>query len=154
VAYDLILGESPRRWSRGDCGDEPFLWTPSAVRAEVARTRGLLDLADREVRQAAADKKVSAAELATWTDAYKAGRKFTDSASSLWGSNVAPSRQLGLEAERWRALVRQRGGAAAAPADAGKLAPPEPRRLSATHVALLGIGGASALALLISALKR
>jgi len=154
VARDLILGESPRGWARGTCGDDPFLWTPSAVRSEVARTRGLLDLADREVRQAAADKKVSAAELASWSDTYRAGRKFTDSASSLWGSNVAPARQLGLEAERWRSLVRQRGGAAAAPADAGKLAPPEPRRLSATHVALVGIGGVASLALLVSAVKR
>ena len=153
MARDLILGDVPRSWSRCD-GEDPFLWTPSAVRAELARVRGQLDLADREVRQAVADKKISPAELASWADTYREGRKFTDSASSLWGSNVSPARQLGVEAERWRTLVRQRGGKSAAPADAGKLAPPEPRKLSATHVALIGIGGVSALALLVSAVKR
>jgi hypothetical protein len=154
MARDLLLGESLRHWSRGIVGDEPFLWTPSAVRAELSRARNLLDLANREVGQAYGEKKLCDAEWASWSDTYRAGRKLTDGASSLWGSNVAPARQYATEAERWRALVRQRGGQAAAPEDAGRRAPPEDKKMSTMQVALLGVGGVIAAAMLMSAVKR
>jgi hypothetical protein len=154
MAIDLILGASPRGWARDVSGDEPFLWTPSAVRTELDRARNLLDLANREVGQACSEKKLSDAERASWADTYRAGRKLTDSASSLWGSNVAPARQYATEAERWRTLVRQRGGQEFAPKDAGRRTPPEEKKMSTTQVALLGVGGVAALALLVSAVKR
>jgi hypothetical protein len=154
MAIDLILRDSPRGWARDVSGDEPFLWTPSAVRAELSRARNLLDLANREVGQAYGEKKLSDAEWASWSDTYRAGRRLTDGASSLWGSNVAPARQYAVEAERWRTLVRQRGGQAAAPEDAGRRAPPEDRKMSTVQVALLGVGGAIAAAMLVSAVKR
>jgi hypothetical protein len=154
MARDILLGDSPRGWARDSSGDEPFLWTPSAVRAELARARNLLDLANREVGQAYGEKKLSDAEWASWSDTYRAGRKLTDGASSLWGSNVAPARQYATEAERWRALVRQRGGQAAAPEDAGRRSPPEDKRGTAAQVALLGVGVVIAAAVLVSAVKR
>lgn len=153
MARDLILGEVPRGWSRDTSGFDRLVWTPAAVRAELDRVRDLLDLANREVGRAVADKKVSGDEWRSWSDTYKTGHKLVDRASPLWGSNVAAARQYASEAERWRELVRQRGGRSAAPEDAGKLAPPE-NKWSTREVALAGAGGVVALALLVSVLKR
>ena len=155
MATDLILGESSRSWSRDVSGVDPWplVWTPSTVRAEIARARNLLDLANREVLQAVSEGKLSGAEKTSWDETYKQGRQFTDKASAWWSGNVAPARQYAAEADRWRALVKERGGKSAAPKDAGRPRPDE-GKISATQVVLLGIGGATAIALLVSAVKR
>jgi hypothetical protein len=153
MAIDLILGESPRRWARDASGLDQLMLTPSFVRAELSRVRDLLDLTNREVSRAVADGKVSDVEWKSWSDTYRTGHKMVDSASPMWGSNVAASRQYAAEAERWRELVRSRRGKTAGPEDSGKVAPPADK-WSKTEVALAGLGGVVAVTLLVSAFKR
>jgi hypothetical protein len=97
---------------------DPLVWTPSAVKAELARVRGVLDTIDAEARQAAVDKKVSSDELKLWTEgAYAPGRAFVDNASTLWGSNVMTAREHEQNAAKWRAFFEQRGAVLKAPRD-------------------------------------
>ena len=150
MARDLILGESSRGWARGTCGDDPVLaWTPSAVRGELNRTRNLLDITNREVSQAAADGKVTPSEWQSWSEAYKTGHKFTTTASSFWGQNVAVARTHSAEASKWRELVRRRGGRQSAPADAN-----QPPKMNLEKLLLLGIGGAASLALIVKVARK
>lgn len=158
MARDLLLGSVARGWSRDSSGSDPLVWTPSAVRAELSRIRNLLDLANREVSQAVKDGKVTGPEWQSWASSYRTGHRLVDEASPMWGSNVAAARQHGAEAERWRALVRQRGGRSAGPEDSGRLAPTGgpgwlPSWLSSKAL-LAGAGGLVALAVVVSAVRK
>jgi hypothetical protein len=153
MSHDLLLGEVTRGWARDVSGSDQLILTPSFVRAELSRVRDLLDLTNREVSQAVADGKVGDAEWKTWSDTYRTGHKMVDTASPMWGSNVAASRQYAAEAERWRALVRSRSGKTAGPEDSGRRAP-SADKWSKTEVALAGLGGVVAATLIVSAFKR
>jgi len=131
--------------------DDPFIWTRSAVRGELDRIRNLLDLTNREMTQAVRDGKITGAEWSGWRDTYEAGHKFVDNASINWGSNIAPARQHAEEAIRWRDLLKSRGALLVGPADSGKT---KDTPLSTTQLALIGIGGATAAALLLTAFKK
>ncbi len=156
MAVDLSLGSTDRRWGRDTivCGEEPLVWTPSAVRAELDRARDLLDIANREMSKAVADRKVSGDEWKAWSDTYKTSHKLVSSASPMWGSNVAIARHHAAEAEKWRDLVRQRGGQELAPRGAGRPAQQDEKALSKREMAAIGIGGAVALAMLIKAVRK
>jgi hypothetical protein len=151
MAHDLVFGKTKHRWARSTMGDEPLVWTRSAVRGELDRIRNLLDLTNREMTQAVKDKKVTGEEWQGWRDTYVAGHKFLDEASVNWGSNVAPARQHAAEAERWRDLLKSRGASLVGPVDAGKR---KDEPLTTTQLALLGVGGVAAAALLITSIRK
>lgn len=118
MAFDIIHGErTPTDWSCGigDAGD-PLVWTPSTIRSELARVRGVLDTANAEVSAAEKQRRISRDEWKRWRSFYVGAHKFTNEASSLWGASVSHARQLEAEAIRWRELVAKRGGPVVGPA--------------------------------------
>lgn len=136
---------------------DPIVWTPSAVKAELDRVRSVLDAINMEMSQAVTDGKLSGLEWNGWRVVYLAGHKFVDSASTLWGSNVATARQHEQEAGKWRDLIKARGAQLVAPP--GLVNPPTPGILDQltgfNNVTLaLVVGGVVAAALLISAVKK
>jgi hypothetical protein len=158
MAYNLISGKmSPRNFALGcavrsetGSSDDPLVWTPSAVKAEIARIRGVLDTINLEMSQALKDGKVSNDEWKNWKNQYLSAHKFLDKASSLWGSNVIAARQHEQDALKWRSLITSRGGQIMGPADLGRK--PEPF-LSTTTLALAA-GGIAATAMLINAIRK
>src|SRR4051812_27480726 len=98
MAHDLLLNAyTPHDWSCG-IGDEgaadPLVWTPSAIRSEFARVRGVLDTANAEVSAASKRRLISAEEWQRWRAFYVDAHKFVDEASTLWGSNVSQVRRF------------------------------------------------------------
>jgi hypothetical protein len=138
-------------------GADPLIWTPSSVKAELDRVRSVLDAINAETSQAVTDGKMTGVEWNGWRSVYLAGHKFVDTASTLWGSNVATARGYEQEAGKWRALIKSRGATMTAPADL--VNPPKPGILDSltgpSNITLaLAVGGVIAAALLISAIKR
>ena len=159
MAYNLISGTmSPRNFalgcmtpsSKSGTDDDPLVWTPSAVKGEVARVRGVLDLVNLEMSRAVKDGKVSNEEWQTWKNQYLASHEFLNKASKYWGSNAKAARQHEQDALRWHDLIKERGGQTMGPPDLGRK--PEPF-LSTTTLALAA-GGIAATAMLINAIRR
>lgn len=95
--------------------DQPLVWTPSAVKAELARVRTVLDAVNQDVSAAAGKKAVSTEEWNNWRQLYLAAHNFVDTASTIWGSNAVQARDYEQQAGKWRDLVRSRGGAVMGP---------------------------------------
>jgi hypothetical protein len=89
--------------------DQPLVWTPSAVKAELDRVRGFLDSVNVDVSAATGAKKLTDAEWKAWRQLYEAAHKFVDDASTLWGGNAVQARDYEQQAARWRDLVQSRG---------------------------------------------
>jgi hypothetical protein len=89
--------------------DDPLVWTPSAVRAELDRVRDVVDTINQEMTQARADKKITDEEWRGWFRTYQTAHKITDRGSALWGSNVLAARRHEQEAVKWRDLLKSRG---------------------------------------------
>jgi hypothetical protein len=152
VAKDLILGTRKTDWSRGATvgSDDPLVWTPSAVRAELARVLDLLDTVNLEAGQALKDEKISDDEWKLWEQKYKLIHNFLTSASGLWGSNAMEARQKEQEILKWHDLIISRGGKPVGPRNPGRN---QESPFNTTTLALL-IGGVAASAFLISAIKK
>jgi hypothetical protein len=158
MAYNLISGTvSPRNFALG-CGipsstsgsDDPLVWTPSAVKGEIARIRGVLDMVNLEMSQALKDGVVSNDEWGTWKTQYLTTHRFLDKASSLWGSNVVAARQHEQDALKWRNLIKSRGGKIMGPPDLGR----KPEFPINTTTLAIAAGGIAATALLINAIRK
>lgn len=89
--------------------DEPLVWTPAAVKAELARVRGVLDAINADVSAATGKGKFTPAEWQSWRQLYEGAHHFVDTASSLWGSNAVQARDYEAQAGKWRKLVVERG---------------------------------------------
>jgi hypothetical protein len=127
--------------------DDPIVWTPSAVKAEMDRVLGVLDTVNADVSAAYGEHKISASEWKQWRKTYEAGHAFARKSSHLWGSNVKAARRHEAEALKWRELVAGRGG---------KLQGPDlrqPNEFPTTKVAL-AVGGVAAAAFLITSLRK
>jgi len=151
MAYDLLSRrQRPFNWAMPTTlgADEPLVWTHSAVKAELARIRGVLDTVNSEASQAVIDKKITPSEWQQWRETYLTGHKFVNSASSFWGSNVAAARQHEKEALKWHELFAELGSKLQGPRNLGH----EEDRL--TRGILITLGGIAATAMLISAIKR
>lgn len=148
MAHDLILGKTSRDWSLGL--DEPLVWTPSAVKAEMMRVLGIVDAANQDASRAVTEGKITPAEWQQWRQTYLASHNYLTNASSLWGSNVAVARGHEREANKWRDLINSRGGRLQGPRNLGSQGDP---LVTPTNIAL-AIGGVAALSLLVSAIKR
>jgi hypothetical protein len=98
-----------------DASDDPWVWTPSAVSAELNRILAVIDSVNMDVSNATKVGKITSAEWNTWYQVYLAAHNFLTSASSLWGSNVMTARQHEAEAAKWRDLVKKRGAAVQGP---------------------------------------
>jgi hypothetical protein len=111
-----------RRALVGEVGrGDPLVWTPTAVKAELARVRGVLDTINQEMSRAVTDGKVTGAEWQSWYDGpYKSGHKITDEGWSMWGSNVVAARQQEQAALKWRDLLKEKGAKTFGPADLGR----------------------------------
>jgi len=124
MATDLLLGKTRRNWSRSVASalgsDDPLVWTPSAVRAELDRVRDVVDTINQEMSRARASKKISDAEWRGWFRTYQTTHKITDRGSALWGSNVLAARRHEQEAVRWRDLLKSRGAEMVGPRDMGR----------------------------------
>ena len=157
MSYDLIFRKkTPADWSMNLAAmgsDEPLVWTPSAVKAELMRILGVVDTVDKDVGLAAKDGKISKAEWEQWQQSYLNTHRFLVKASSLWGSNVITARQHESQALKWRDLVASRGGILQGPKNPGR----KDDRWSLPTMALaVGgvIGGTASLAYLISAIRK
>ena len=148
MAHDILLGKTARDWSIGS-GD-PFVWTPAAVRGELLRVLGVLDVANEEVSRGANDGRVSPAEWKQWRQTYVTSHDFLTNASPQWGSNVDVARNHEQEANKWRKLVESRGGKLQGPPDVGRGSGPLLDRMTVA----LAVGGVAAVALLVTAIKR
>jgi hypothetical protein len=131
---------------------DPLIWTPSAVKGEFDRIRGVLDTVNAEVSAATGTGKITGVEWNQWRQAYLAGHNFVDGASTFWGSNVATARQHEAEAGKWHSLVIQRGGQTQGPADLIRN-PDAGAGVSWTTIALV-VGGAAAAVWLMKSMRR
>jgi hypothetical protein len=152
MAYDLLLRKkTSRNWAcRASImgSDDPLVWTPSAVKAEMDRIIGVLDTVNADVSIAFAEKRVSPSEWKQWRRTYETGHAFASTSSHLWGSNVVTARQHEREALKWRELVADRGGKLQGPGDLGRS-----KDFPTTQVAL-AVGGVAAAAFLITSLRK
>ena len=154
MAHDLIFGKTSRQFNRdSSMGDDPLVWTPSAVRAEFGRIRNVLDTVNTEASQAVKDKKLQPAEWDRWFSFYNTAHKYVGKASAYWGSNVVVARSYETEALKWHELIAKRGGSTLGPEMEkpaglfGKLGFNFPTLLLAT-------GGALATGYLINSIRR
>lgn len=153
MSHDLILGRHPLNWHRDDSdqigAEDPWFWTPAAIRSEMARIRNVLDTVNQEVTQATTDKIISPQEWDRWRQAYLAAHKFVTSASNMWGNNVTTARIHEEEALKWHELIIKRGGTTLGPA----LGKPKGTWLNTT-TAVLAVGGIASVAYLVNAIRR
>lgn len=111
----MAIGDSRNLLGDGD----PLVWTPSAVRAELDRIRGVIDTTNVEMSGAVKAGKMTGDEWNQWFHGvYEPAHKLVDDASTLWGSNVQLARQHEQAALKWRETILARG---AAPVGPGKL---------------------------------
>jgi hypothetical protein len=183
MAHDLIFGKNSRNWSRdvSICGDadDPLVWTPGAVKAEMMRVLAIVDAVNQDASQAIKTGKLTPAEWQQWRQTYLTSHTFLTKASSLWGSNVKVARSHESDALKWRDLISSRGYTPQGPPNLGRprkqtknanlfpvpgseepalqtqedTKPPSAPLLTTTNVAL-AVGGVAAISLLVSALKK
>ena len=150
MAYDLAKRAlNQRNFALGSSND-PLVWTPSAVKSELARVLVVLDTVNTEVSQAAKEGKVTSSEWVLWRQEYLSSHKFLAKASSLWGSNALAARQQEQNALKWRELVKSRGGQIVGPPDLG-------RKLESsfnTVTIALAVAGTAGTAMLINAIRK
>jgi hypothetical protein len=96
-------------------GNDPWIWTPSAIGGELNRILGVFDTVNSEMSAASTAGKVSSAEWNQWYSIYLSAHSFLTTASTLWGSNVASARLQEQEAGKWRSLIASRGQALQGP---------------------------------------
>jgi hypothetical protein len=97
--------------------DQPLVWTSSAVKAELARVRVILDTVNQDISAASGKHQVSDDEWRQWRQLYDAAHHFVDTASTLWGSNAIQARDYEQQAGKWRDMVKSRGGTTSGPSD-------------------------------------
>ena len=176
MAYDLIFGKTKRNWSVSMGLDEPLVWTPGAVKAEMMRVLGIVDAVNQDASQALTIGKLTPAEWNQWRQTYLNSHTFLIKASSLWGSNVKVARLHESDAIKWRDLIASRGYKTQGPQNLGppnlgpqtdivspspdsalqsqgNIQPPSGPLFTPTNVAL-AVGGVAALSLLVSAIKK
>ena len=155
MSVDLVLGKTSRYWGRASTAtsgsDDPLVWTPSAVRAELDRVRDVVDTINQEMTQARASKKISDAEWRGWFRTYQTTHKLTDRGSALWGSNVLTARRHEQEAVRWRDLLKSRGAELVGPRDMGR---PPPGGISLWAALVPALAGAAATGAVFYLLRR
>jgi hypothetical protein len=132
-------------------GDDPLIWTPSAVKGELDRILAVIDSVNMDVSNATKAGKISGAEWNTWYQVYLAAHNFLTSASTLWGSNVKTAREHEAEAAKWRDLVKQRGAAVQGPEN---LIRQNPSSGFSYWTAALILGGAAATIVGYNVIKR
>ena len=129
MAYDLRLRrQTPRCWARSSSiigsqtrgsqtrgseslgSDDPLVWTPGTIKAEMDRILGVLDAVNSDASLAYGEHKISDSEWKQWRKTYETGHAFARKASHLWGSNVKAARRHEAEALKWRELIASRGG--------------------------------------------
>ena len=149
MAYDLLSKRHTKTdWSLGL--DEPFVWTPAAVKSELLRVLGVLDTVNYDMSRAVKDGKLGTSEWSQWRQTYLESHEFLTHASNLWGSNVKIAREHETQALKWRDLVATRGGRLQGPTNPGR----EPEsKFNTTNIALT-VGGVAAAALLITAIRK
>lgn len=155
MAYDIFSGDSSAKnfaLSSSIGADEPLVWTPSAVKAELMRVLTVVDTVNLEMSQAVADKLTTDAEWKVWRQFYATAHKYLTGASRLWGSNVVVARTYENEADKWRRLLESRGAKPVGPADQGKARESKPF-FTPMNVAL-ALGGTLAATMLIQAVKK
>lgn len=119
---------------------DPLIWTPSAVKGELSRIRGVIDTINMEMSAAVKAGKLSGDEWQAWFDGvYTPTHQLVDSSSSLWGSNVNSARGKEQAALKWRALVQSRGAPSIGPKDLGRKPDPPPPYLGMAGIAVAGI---------------
>jgi len=154
MAYDLFSGEYvAKSFARASSmGDDPMIWTPAAVKAELGRILTVVDTINLEMGQAVADKKATMPEWKSWCQFYLTAHKYLTRASSFWGSNVVVARTYEHEANKWRTMLETRGVTPVGPPNQGQDKDPtaffSPLRVG------LAIGGITAGALLLNAIKK
>lgn len=132
------MGVGDNRNLVGDA--DPLIWTPSAVKAELGRIRGVLDTINLEMTAAVRDGKMSGDDWKSWFDGtYTPGHKLTDESSSLWGSNVVAAREQEQSALKWRDLVKSRGGKTVGPSNLGRTPDLIPANMKLAGIAVGGI---------------
>lgn len=149
MAHDLLFGKTTRDWSMGAQGD-PLIWTPSAIKSEMMRILGIVDAMNQDASRAVKEGRLTPTEWQQWRHTYLASHAYLNTASNLWGSNIAVARGHEREANKWRELIASRGGSLQGPRNLGPQGDPV---ITPTNVAL-AIGGVAALSLLITAVKR
>lgn len=119
MSYDLIFQRPlPTDWSINTTimgSDESLVWTPGAIKAELMRILGVIDVVNRDVSLAAREGKISSPEWEQWQQSYLTSHKFLTTASNLWGSNVMSTRQHENQALKWRDLIASRRGSLQGP---------------------------------------
>ena len=136
------------------------IFTPSAVRAELARVLAVLDAVNVDMSAAAkaTPKKITQAEWNAWYQLYQSTHKFLTTASGHWGANVDQARKHETEIGKWRALLQQRGQAVTGPRDI--IRPPDPPGMFSGGgmpgwlYPVMGIAGLLAVSQLIGNVKR
>lgn len=106
--WPLALGLGALAWATSRTG-EPHVWTYSAVRAELARIRRVLDTLNDDMAQALRTKLITGREWGEWSGTRRSVDRFLASASPMWGSNVRVARDHEAGLEKWRAFLRRRG---------------------------------------------
>jgi hypothetical protein len=132
--------------------DDPLVWTPGAVKAEMDRVIGVLDAVNSDVSSAYGEHKITDSEWKQWRQTYETGHAFARKSSHLWGSNVKVARQHEARALKWRELVAERGGKLQGP----DLQGPDLRAPSdfPTAQVALAVGGVAAAAFLITSIRK
>jgi hypothetical protein len=120
MAFDLLTKRHTHTtWSLGS-SDDPLVWTPSAVKSEMLRILGIIDLVNLEVSQTLTEGKISKSEWWQWHQAYLSTHQFLTNASNLWGSNVVVARRHEQDALKWRDFLVSRGGTLQGPNNPGR----------------------------------
>lgn len=118
--------------------DDPLIWTPSAVAAELNRILGVFDTVNNDASAASAAKLITSAEWDQWHATYLNAHDFLTTASTLWGSNVKTAREHEQEAAKWRALLQSRGQQVQGPTDLIR----QPTSASSSgYTAIIVVGG-------------
>ena len=153
MAFDLLTRkQNSSNWALGE-SDDPYVWTPAAVKGELMRVLGIVDTVNLDVSKALLDDKITKAEWEIWRQNYIASHKFLSSSSSLWGSNVLVARQHEQNALKWRDFIEQRGGTLQGPKNPGR--PKENWTTAEIALAVGGaVGGIAATAMLVSAIRK
>jgi len=165
MAIDLILGRTPRNFSRGvesrpashTVGSDPLVWSSDAAAAEFGRIRVVLDTVNDEMSRAVSEGKLSQSEWKRWFDFYKTSHKLVSQGTfwSVWKSDIDMARQAEQEAKKWHDLIISRGSKPIGPESLINK-PPESGWTFGFNLPTLGLVGGSAFAVgyLITSIRK
>ena len=128
-----------------EASDDPLIWTPSAVDAELHRILTVVDSINNDMSVASKAGNISSGEWNTWYGIYLTAHNFLTSASTLWGSNVKTAREYENEAAKWRDLIKSRGGSVQGPSNLTRQEPDDGISWLTVGITLGGVVGAALL---------